>query len=63
MEHPIPAIGRTTFLIHTIVAVAVGLPLLAARGPGDSRGDGLPRHPNAGVRVLRRQQVPAHASE
>jgi hypothetical protein len=33
MEHPIPATGRTTFLIHTIVAVAVGLPLLAARGP------------------------------
>jgi hypothetical protein len=30
MDQPLPAIGRTTFIIHTIVAVAVGLPLLAA---------------------------------
>jgi hypothetical protein len=30
MDQPIPAIGRTTFVIHTITAVAVGLPLLAA---------------------------------
>ncbi|HET8724823.1 MAG TPA: hypothetical protein VFM53_11560 [Anaeromyxobacteraceae bacterium] len=30
MDQPLPAIGRATFTIHTIVAVAVGLPLLAA---------------------------------
>jgi len=30
MDQPLPAIGRTTFIIHTIVAVAVGLPLLVA---------------------------------
>jgi len=30
MEKPLPAIGRTTFIVHTIVAVAVGLPMLAA---------------------------------
>ncbi len=30
MDQPLSAIGRTTFLIHTIVAVAVGLPLLVA---------------------------------
>jgi hypothetical protein len=30
MDQPLPAIGRTTFIIHAIVAVAVGLPLLAA---------------------------------
>jgi hypothetical protein len=30
MDQPLPAIGRATFTIHTIVAVAIGLPLLAA---------------------------------
>jgi hypothetical protein len=30
MDQPLPAIGRTTFVIHTIIAVAMGLPLLAA---------------------------------
>jgi hypothetical protein len=30
MDQSLPAIGRTTFIIHAIVAVAVGLPLLAA---------------------------------
>src|SRR5512137_815220 len=30
MDQPLPGIGRTTFIIHTIVAVAVGLPLLVA---------------------------------
>ena len=30
MAQPLPAIGRTTFVAHTVVAVAVGLPLLAA---------------------------------
>jgi hypothetical protein len=30
MDQPLPAIGRTTFVIHTIVAVVIGLSLLAA---------------------------------
>src|SRR5512137_2467594 len=30
MDQPLPTIGRTTFIIHTIVALAVGIPLLAA---------------------------------
>jgi hypothetical protein len=30
MEQPLPSIGRTTFVIHVVVAVCVGLPLLVA---------------------------------
>ena len=30
MEQPVPAIGRTTFIIHTIAAVVIGFSLLAA---------------------------------
>jgi hypothetical protein len=29
-EHALPSIARTTFMIHTVVAVFVGLPLLVA---------------------------------
>ena len=29
-EHVLPSIARTTFMIHTVVAVCVGLPLLVA---------------------------------
>ncbi len=30
MDQPLPSIGRTTFTIHAIVALCVGLPLLVA---------------------------------
>jgi len=30
MDQPLPSIGRTTFVIHVIVALCVGVPLLVA---------------------------------